>query len=167
MQAPNFAVTIVSAPRRFSECLICWTNIQVFSQLLCWLWPGICPPGIHFQVILHVYIILFSTEGTLNMWYFAQFGKPAILLKVTILHGCFSRFLNFTNGTKSPAKHHIWFFLATFFLVVILASFLFFSYFFVWVFSRKFVFSTVQQGKGQATSNSSVPFLLASLALRN
>ena len=106
MQAPNFAVTIVSAPRRFSECLICWTNIQVFSQLLCWLWPGICPPGIHFQVILHVYIILFSTEGTLNMWYFAQFGKPAILLKVTILHGCFSRFLNFTIGTKLRNASH-------------------------------------------------------------
>ena len=27
--------------------------------------------------------------------------KPAILLKVTLLHGCFSRFLNCTNGTKS------------------------------------------------------------------
>ena len=24
------------------------------------------------------------------------------LLKVTLLHGCFSRFLNCTNGTKSP-----------------------------------------------------------------
>ena len=29
--------------------------------------------------------------------------KPATLLKVTLLHGCFSRFLNSTNGTK----HHI------------------------------------------------------------
>ena len=26
--------------------------------------------------------------------------KPATLLKVTLLHGCFSRFLNCTNGTK-------------------------------------------------------------------
>ena len=150
MQAPNFAVTIVSSPRRFSECLICWTNIQVFSQLLCWLWPGICPLGIHFQVILHVYIILFSTEGTLNMWYFAQFGKPAILLKVKILHGCFSRFLNFTNGTKSPAKHHMWFFLATFFLDVILASFLFFSYFFCLGFFSQicFFYRTAGEGAG-------------------
>ena len=27
--------------------------------------------------------------------------KPATLLKVTLLHGCFSRLLNCTNGTKS------------------------------------------------------------------
>ena len=27
--------------------------------------------------------------------------KPATLLKVTLLHGCFSRFLNCTKGTKS------------------------------------------------------------------
>ena len=26
--------------------------------------------------------------------------KPATLLKVTVLHGCFSSFLNWTNGTK-------------------------------------------------------------------
>ena len=28
-------------------------------------------------------------------------GKPAILLKLTFLHGCFSCFLNCANGTKS------------------------------------------------------------------
>ena len=28
-------------------------------------------------------------------------AKPATLLKVTLLHGCFSRFLNSKNGTKS------------------------------------------------------------------
>ena len=27
--------------------------------------------------------------------------NPATFLKVTLLHGCFSRFLSFTNGTKS------------------------------------------------------------------
>ena len=27
--------------------------------------------------------------------------KPATLLKVTLLYGCFSRFLNCANGTKS------------------------------------------------------------------
>ena len=30
-----------------------------------------------------------------------------VLLFVTILHGCFSRFLNCTNGTKSPNASHI------------------------------------------------------------
>ena len=33
--------------------------------------------------------------------------KPATLLKLTLLHGCFSRFLNCTNGTKSRNAPHI------------------------------------------------------------
>ena len=33
--------------------------------------------------------------------------KPATLLKVTFLYGCFSRFLNCTNGTKSRKSPHI------------------------------------------------------------
>ena len=33
--------------------------------------------------------------------------KPATLLKVTLLHGCFSRFLNCTNGTKLCKTSHI------------------------------------------------------------
>ena len=35
--------------------------------------------------------------------------QSATLLKVTLLHDCFSRFLNYTNGTKLCAKHHIYF----------------------------------------------------------
>ena len=31
----------------------------------------------------------------------------ATLLKVTLLHGCFSRFLNCTDGTKSRKTSHI------------------------------------------------------------
>ena len=39
----------------------------------------------------------------------ATFSKvePATLLQVTLLHGCFSRFLNYTNGTKSWKALHI------------------------------------------------------------
>ena len=33
--------------------------------------------------------------------------KSAILLKITLLHGCFSCFLNGTNGTKSRNASHI------------------------------------------------------------
>ena len=33
--------------------------------------------------------------------------KPATLLKVTLLHGRFSRFLNCTNGTKSRKASHL------------------------------------------------------------
>ena len=33
--------------------------------------------------------------------------QPATLLKATLLYGCFSRFLNYTNGIKSrKASHH-------------------------------------------------------------
>ena len=37
-------------------------------------------------------------EGLLLL---AKLQTPAILLKVTLLDGCFSRFLNCTNGSKS------------------------------------------------------------------
>ena len=33
--------------------------------------------------------------------------KPAIFLKVTLLHGCFSRFLNGTNDTKFRTTSHM------------------------------------------------------------
>ena len=33
--------------------------------------------------------------------------QPATLLKVILLHGCFSRFLNCTNGAKSHKATHI------------------------------------------------------------
>ena len=33
--------------------------------------------------------------------------KTATLLKVTLLHGCFSRFLNCTKSTKSRQKSHV------------------------------------------------------------
>ena len=33
--------------------------------------------------------------------------KPATLLKLTLLHGCFSRFLNCANGTKSCNALHV------------------------------------------------------------
>ena len=36
--------------------------------------------------------------------------KPATLLKVTLFHGCFSRFLDCTNGTKSRNASHLFLF---------------------------------------------------------
>ena len=33
--------------------------------------------------------------------------KPATLVKVTLLHGCFSRFLNYTNVAKSSKGSHL------------------------------------------------------------
>ena len=34
-------------------------------------------------------------------------GVLLLVLKVTLLHGCFSRFLNCTNGTKSRKASHM------------------------------------------------------------
>ena len=36
-----------------------------------------------------------------------KFQTKIALLKVTLLHGCFSRFLNYTNGIKSRKASHI------------------------------------------------------------
>ena len=38
---------------------------------------------------------------------FRGYIKSAILLKLTLFHGCFSRFLNCTNGTKSRNAPHL------------------------------------------------------------
>ena len=50
-----------------------------------------------------------------NMWCASRFGtictiqkrEKHLLLLVTLLHGCFSRFLNCTNGTKPRNASHI------------------------------------------------------------
>ena len=42
-----------------------------------------------------------------HSWRSVTFSKPATLLKLTLLHGCFSRFLNGTNGTKSCNAPHL------------------------------------------------------------
>ena len=39
--------------------------------------------------------------------YSVQMRKPETLLKLTLLRGCFSRFLNCTNGTKSRNASHL------------------------------------------------------------
>ena len=38
---------------------------------------------------------------------FLQLKNHLTLLKVTLLHGCFSHFLNCTNGTKSYKASHM------------------------------------------------------------
>ena len=51
------------------------------------------------------------TQQTSYMWCAAQFGSVNFSkvagLKLTLLHGCFSRFLNCTNGTKLRNASHI------------------------------------------------------------
>ena len=41
-----------------------------------------------------------------HLWRSVTFSKVAGLLKETLLHGCFSRFLNCTHGTKSRNAPH-------------------------------------------------------------
>ena len=53
------------------------------------------------------------TKREKHPWKSVNFSKklkrlqPATLLKLTLLHGCFSRFLNCTNGTKSRNASNI------------------------------------------------------------
>ena len=47
---------------------------------------------------------VFFTFFKLCKWYLI--AQRIILLKVTLLHGCFSRFLNCTNGTRSHKTSH-------------------------------------------------------------
>ena len=48
-----------------------------------------------------------NTHGGLLLLVKSQALKAATVLKVTLLHGCFSRFLNCTNGSKSRNTSHI------------------------------------------------------------
>ena len=41
-----------------------------------------------------------------NCYFLVAVSKPATLLKSALLYGCFSRFLNCTNGTKSRNATH-------------------------------------------------------------
>ena len=44
--------------------------------------------------------------------------KPATLLKLALLHGCFSIFLNSTNGTKSDKASHMYLYMYHFPLTI-------------------------------------------------
>ena len=61
-----------------------------------------CLSGVCCATWYHLYNLknVKNTHGGMLLLVKLQ-AKPATLLKVTLLHGCFSRFLNCTNGTKS------------------------------------------------------------------
>ena len=73
----------------------------------------------HIHICLYIFIyyvnifyifIFFYINTYVFMWCVAHNAlrlQPATLLKVTLLHGCFSRFLNCTNGTKSRNASHM------------------------------------------------------------
>ena len=63
-------------------------------------------------VLLHYFQIIFICDALRNLVTFVQFKKRTKHLwrsinKVTLLHGCFSSFLNCTNGTKSRKASNI------------------------------------------------------------
>ena len=74
------------------------TSLEIILTVLwCVTWAGT------------IYTILKTWK---NPWRSVTFSNiagfyPATLLKVTLLHGCFSRFLNCTNGTKSRNASHV------------------------------------------------------------
>ena len=61
-----------------------------------------------------VLFVKFKKREKKNLWRKVTLSKvaslkAATLLKVTLLHGCFLRFLNCTTGTKSHNAIHIFF----------------------------------------------------------
>ena len=54
-----------------------------------------------------IWYYLYNLRNVKNTYGGVLLLKPATLLKVTVLHGCFSRFLNCINGTKSRNAPHI------------------------------------------------------------
>ena len=53
--------------------------------------------------VLHDLVLFVQSKDVKN----THGGVLLLLLKVTLLHGCFSRFLYCTNGTKSPIASHV------------------------------------------------------------
>ena len=62
-----------------------------------------CPGNYEYVMLCAIWYHLYYLK---NVKY-TYGGKPATLLKVTLLHGCFSCFLNCTNGTKSRKESHM------------------------------------------------------------
>ena len=58
-----------------------------------------------FEEISNNALIYFKPDTVINLLSVVQ---PATLLKLTLLHGCFSRFLNCTNVTKSSNAPHLY-----------------------------------------------------------
>ena len=54
----------------------------------------------------HLYNLKNVKTPMKECYFFAGFHL-ATLLKLTLLHGCFSRCLNFPNGTKSRKVSHV------------------------------------------------------------
>ena len=48
----------------------------------------------------HLYNLKNAKNNQRGVIFLVKLQGPATKLKVTLLHGCFSRFLNCTNGTK-------------------------------------------------------------------
>ena len=93
--------------------MFCSRDIQVFVFLLIlWLiksvtswWVLVHDTGWIFEYVMlcAIWCYLYNSKNVKNTYEL----KPATLLKLTLLHGCFSRFLNYTNGTKR-ATHLIY-----------------------------------------------------------
>ena len=72
-----------------------------YGKIYVFLIVMLCAIWFHFYILKNVK----NTHGGVLLS--VKLQAPATLLKVTLLHGHFSRFLNCTNGTKSRNASHI------------------------------------------------------------
>ena len=69
--------------------------------------------GFLWEALRHLVLFAQFNKREKHSWRSVTFSKvvgfslPATLLKATLLHGCFSRFLNCTNGSKLRKASHI------------------------------------------------------------
>ena len=83
---------------------------RVVLNSQCYFWAeirfGVLQGSISGPLLCPIYIDDLSVGFKSECKLFA-YDKPATLLKVTLLYGCCSRFLNCTNDTKSCKASHI------------------------------------------------------------
>ena len=113
----------------FYNLAVCWVAIEGDKMLLSPHWRSFLFLIERHFTLREYYVVLESNvyrkknncDALRNLLPFVRFKKrekqpwksvifkPVTLLKITLLHGYFSRFLNFTNSTKSRNASHICF----------------------------------------------------------
>ena len=92
-------ICILKLPKNFSWCQRVLNLYNVLENFkICYLF--FCIKICKIPLPLPFFRFLFSFVLSFLIYLFVVL-KPATLLKLTLLHGCFSRFLNCTNRTKS------------------------------------------------------------------
>ena len=84
-----------------------WTNDDANRTYIRRFSYALCPGGFDFHGYVGVNVMRFAIWYHLYNFKKVKNTHGGVTLKVTFFHGCFSGFLNCTNGTKSRKTSHI------------------------------------------------------------